>query len=189
MKAAAVLAALALASVALHAQSNGRGPAGQLLYPAKGQSAQQTDRDRYECHDWARQQSGFDPSQPTAAAMPPTGAALPASAAPTSMSAQSTKSATGSIVAGAAGGAAIAELTEQDTGKGAAVGVLGAGLRQQMKQSQQAAAKQQQQQQQSVAQQQAMQQAMQQQAALASQRAVYDRGFAACMEARGYVVK
>ncbi|HWW19984.1 MAG TPA: hypothetical protein VNZ06_04200 [Steroidobacteraceae bacterium] len=34
-----------------------------VVYPAKGQSAEQLDRDRYECHVWAVQQSGFDPSQ------------------------------------------------------------------------------------------------------------------------------
>jgi hypothetical protein len=35
-----------------------------IIYPAQGQSPQQLDRDRYECHIWAVQQSGFDPSQP-----------------------------------------------------------------------------------------------------------------------------
>jgi hypothetical protein len=35
-----------------------------IVYPAQGQSPQQLDRDRYDCHVWAVQQSGFDPSQP-----------------------------------------------------------------------------------------------------------------------------
>jgi hypothetical protein len=34
-----------------------------LAYPARGQSPEQLDRDRYECHRWATQQTGFDPSQ------------------------------------------------------------------------------------------------------------------------------
>jgi hypothetical protein len=34
-----------------------------FVYPANGQSAQQTDRDRYECHVWAVQQTGVDPSR------------------------------------------------------------------------------------------------------------------------------
>ncbi|HEY6432430.1 MAG TPA: hypothetical protein VIZ17_10650 [Acetobacteraceae bacterium] len=34
-----------------------------IVYPAKGQSPEQLDRDRYECHVWAVQQSGFDPSR------------------------------------------------------------------------------------------------------------------------------
>lgn len=33
------------------------------IYPAKGQNQQQQDKDRYECHNWAVQQSGFDPSK------------------------------------------------------------------------------------------------------------------------------
>jgi hypothetical protein len=34
------------------------------VYPAKGQSPEQLERDRYACHVWAVQQSGFDPSRP-----------------------------------------------------------------------------------------------------------------------------
>ena len=33
-------------------------------YPQKGQSAQQQDRDHYECSNWATEQSGFNPSAP-----------------------------------------------------------------------------------------------------------------------------
>ena len=33
-------------------------------YPLHGQSAQQQDRDHYECSQWATQQTGFDPSAP-----------------------------------------------------------------------------------------------------------------------------
>jgi hypothetical protein len=35
-----------------------------FVYPSNGQSPQQTDRDRYECHVWAVQQTGVDPSRP-----------------------------------------------------------------------------------------------------------------------------
>jgi len=35
-----------------------------VAYPAQGQSEQQLDRDRYECHEWAVKQTGFDPSIP-----------------------------------------------------------------------------------------------------------------------------
>jgi hypothetical protein len=38
------------------------------VYPTAGQSAEQTDRDRYECHLWAVQQSGVDPSRSDATA-------------------------------------------------------------------------------------------------------------------------
>jgi hypothetical protein len=39
-----------------------------FVYPANGQSADQTDRDRYECHVWAVQQTGVDPSRADASA-------------------------------------------------------------------------------------------------------------------------
>ncbi len=39
-----------------------------FVYPANGQSAEQTDRDRYECHIWAVQQTGVDPSRADASA-------------------------------------------------------------------------------------------------------------------------
>ena len=38
-----------------------------LIYPAKGQSPAQQDKDRFECYEWARAQSGFDPVQASAA--------------------------------------------------------------------------------------------------------------------------
>lgn len=34
-----------------------------FVYPANGQSPEQLDRDRYECHTWAVQQTGVDPSR------------------------------------------------------------------------------------------------------------------------------
>ena len=36
-----------------------------FVYPAQGQSPQQTERDRYDCHLWAVQQTGVDPSRGT----------------------------------------------------------------------------------------------------------------------------
>jgi hypothetical protein len=41
-------------------------PAPVYVYPAQGQSPEQTDRDKYECHVWAVQQTGVDPSRPGA---------------------------------------------------------------------------------------------------------------------------
>ncbi|NRF67325.1 hypothetical protein HLB44_10045 [Aquincola sp. S2] len=171
-----LLVALCLACAVAQAQTGSRGPTGQLVYPAKGQGAQQADKDRFECHEWARQQSGFDPSQAAPAA--PTSTAAIA----TSAQGQGAAPAMAGMAMGAAGGAAVAELADRDAGKGAAVGVLGAGLRQRAKQQQAMSAQQQQQQAQ-------QQQVQQQQTARAQQRGLYDRGFAACMEGRGYVVK
>ncbi len=39
-----------------------------FVYPANGQSPEQTERDRYECHVWAVQQTGVDPSRSNASA-------------------------------------------------------------------------------------------------------------------------
>lgn len=35
---------------------------GLMIYPGKGQSQAQQDKDRYECHVWAVQQTGYDPT-------------------------------------------------------------------------------------------------------------------------------
>ncbi|HMD75650.1 MAG TPA: hypothetical protein VKG05_17430 [Steroidobacteraceae bacterium] len=37
-----------------------------FIYPANGQSPDQLARDHYECHTWAVQQTGIDPSRPGA---------------------------------------------------------------------------------------------------------------------------
>jgi hypothetical protein len=39
-----------------------------FVYPANGQTPEQTERDRYECHVWAVQQTGVDPSRADASA-------------------------------------------------------------------------------------------------------------------------
>ena len=44
-----------------------------IVYPKNGQTAAQQSADRYECHNWAKSQTGFDPTQ--------TGGGVPAGAA------------------------------------------------------------------------------------------------------------
>jgi hypothetical protein len=45
--------------------------AGELYtYPKNGQTQEQQEQDRYECHRWAAEQSGFDPTQNAGAAPP-----------------------------------------------------------------------------------------------------------------------
>ena len=41
-----------------------RGAADVYLYPRNGQSDTQAQNDRYECHSWAVNQTGFDPTRP-----------------------------------------------------------------------------------------------------------------------------
>jgi hypothetical protein len=49
-------------------QASTAAPASQanelFIYPKNGQSEEQQARDKYECHSWAANQSGFDPTQP-----------------------------------------------------------------------------------------------------------------------------
>ncbi len=80
-----------------------------FVYPKPGQSQDAFQKDQYECHNWAKQQTGFDPAQPpqAAAAPPQQGGAVKGAA----------KGAAVGAVGGAIGG---------DAGKGAAVGA-GAG--------------------------------------------------------------
>jgi len=42
----------------------GSAPMDFIIYPKNGQSKDQQAADEYECHNWARGQSGFDPTQP-----------------------------------------------------------------------------------------------------------------------------
>lgn len=49
-------------------EPSGAGAAGPVntelfAYPTKGQTAEQQSKDRYECHRWAADQTGFDPTQ------------------------------------------------------------------------------------------------------------------------------
>jgi hypothetical protein len=53
------------AKEAMAAKSETPAQTGELFaYPNQGQSEEQTKRDRYECHLWAADQSGYDPTYP-----------------------------------------------------------------------------------------------------------------------------
>lgn len=112
-----------------------------VIYPAKGQSQEQLDKDKYECYSWAKQQTGFDPMQQPKATEPP-----PQQQAPK-----------GGVVRGGARGAAVGAVggaIAGDTGKGAAIGAasgaLVGGMRRRDQQRQQQQAEQQWAQQQAV---------------------------------------
>jgi hypothetical protein len=142
-------------------------PTTVYFYPTHSQSPQQQDRDKYECNGWAVQQSGFDPSLPSApphlrvvmAAGPPPGAGV----------------VTGAVVGGALG-AAVSRPWE--AGSGALVGAIaGAAIG-------------------GIAESQAREQASAQMAARATRDASlerkasdYRRAMSACLEGRGYSVR
>lgn len=86
-----------------------------MIYPANGQSPQQQQQDRYNCHVWSVQQSGYDPTNPaTQAAAPSFGSA-------------SRETLRGGA-RGAAAGAAIGAIAG-DAGKGAAIGAVAGGMK------------------------------------------------------------
>jgi len=137
-----------------------------IICPAKGQSQEQLEKDKYECYSWAKKQSGFDPMQmPTASAPPP--------------QKEPARGGLGRGAArGAAAGAAVGSL-DGEMGKGAAAGAIVGGVVGGIRRREQAQA--QQQKEQEWAQQQASQ--------YAGNRSEYNRAYAACLEGRGYTVK
>jgi hypothetical protein len=139
---------------------------GMFIYPAKGQSQEKQDKDRYECHTWAVKQTGFDPSNPQAGA---------ASAAPGQQPYQPSQP---HVLKGAGRGAALGAVGGAITGnagKGAAAGAAMGGLAGGFKRRDER-----------------MGQANQQQASVStaqqSQSNAYQRAMAACLEGRGYTV-
>ncbi len=86
-----------------------------MIYPAAGQSPQQQQQDKYNCHGWSVQQSGYDPSNP------------PAPSAGPSFGSASKEALRGGF-RGAAAGAAIGAIAG-DAGKGAAIGATGGAMK------------------------------------------------------------
>lgn len=129
------------------------------VYPAKGQSAQQKQKDDKECLTWAKQDTGIDPA---AASAPP-----PQQTGPAVGGGERARGA----ARGAVGGAVIGGIAgDSGTGAaaGAAAGTMAGGARaRQNRAAQNEQAKQQQQQ----------------------TLATYYKAYGACMEGRGYSVK
>jgi hypothetical protein len=140
-----------------------------IVYPAKGQSADQQATDERECYVWSQQQTGIDPM----AAGPNADSAAAASA--DKMDSATTGAAVGGAARGAAGGAIIGGITG-DAGEGAAVGaVAGAvsGRRAKKRAEKQAA----------------QQGAAQAQGISAERMATFKKGMAACLNGRAYTVQ
>jgi hypothetical protein len=137
-----------------------------FIYPNKGQSQKQLEQDKFACHEWAVQQSGFDPANPQVGQTAP----------PPAM-----HSAGGGVLRGGARGAAIGAVggaIAGDAGKGAAIGAatggLFGGMRQRAERRREA----------EVQAGWSTQQAM----TSSSLRQAYDRAMKACLSGRGYTV-
>jgi hypothetical protein len=140
-------------------------------YPQQGQTPEQTDRDRYDCHEWAVKQSNFDPSAP---GTPPHDRVVVASGPP-----PGTNTAIGAVT-GAILGAVIAGPRNSGFGAvaggitGAAIGSTGDAANAQAQNQQVQAAR---------------YQDARQAAALDQKASDYRRAVSACLEGRGYTVK
>jgi len=158
-----LLAATAVLSLVLAAGAHAQD---LVVYPTKGQSPEQQQKDEFECYTWAKQQSGFDPMAVPQATAPP----------PQQQGRQSR------ALGGAARGAAIGVVggaIAGDAGKGAAIGAATGGLFGGMRRNQQR-----------QQQDQAQQQWEQQQAAqYQNNRNNYNRALAVCLEGREYSVR
>ena len=102
--------------IAPAAAADGTSAGRMFIYPSKGQPQAQLDKDRYECHVWAREQTGYDPSAGTAAPPPPP-AAVPV---PVPQNPHAGAAAAGTVTGAVLGGAIGAH--HHDTLAGAIVG-------------------------------------------------------------------
>lgn len=138
-----------------------------FIYPTKGQSQEQLEKDKFECYSWAKGQTKFDPMKaPTATSAPPPQ--------------EPEKGGAGKgLLVGAAGGALIGEIAGGHGGEGAAIGAIAGGLFGGMRRRDQ------------VREQEASQQQWEQQQVnqYAAARNSYNRAYVACLEGRSYTVK
>lgn len=134
------------------------------FYPTQGQSAEQQDRDRYECYNWAVKQTGFDPSR---IQTPQERVAIVPSRAPG-------EATVGAAIAGAVIGAMVS--SPRNAGSGAIVGAAAGGLLGAASEG---------------AQQQRVEQIQMRRGDSRYRReaAEYRRAMSACLEGRGYSVK
>ncbi len=132
------------------------------VFPSNDQSKETQDADEAACFKWAKEQTGYDPLNPTQV-----------------QAEQVDRSADGTAIVGAAGGAAAGAAIGAiagDAGKGAAIGAVVGGLR--GRRAKVVGDE--------VEQQQSNQAASAQEQALMDD---YKKAFSACMEGKGYTVK
>ena len=135
---------------------------GLFVFPANDQTKEQQEQDEFECFNWAKQQTGYDPINPTV---------VEAEQVDTSPDG----SMVGGSARGAAGGAAIGAIAG-DAGKGAAIGATVGAIRGRRAKKYGDA----------------VEQAQNEQAAAEATQALADefnKAFSACMEGKGYTVK
>ena len=153
MKRLATAIALSLAVPATLAQQ-------PIVYPAKGQSASQQQRDQNDCRAWAQSSTGIDPAQLASAP-------VPQESGPATGGGERARGA----ARGAVGGVAIGAIAG-DAGKGAAIGAVAGTMAGGRRARQNQAARND-----------------QAQADRQGTMNTYYRAYGACMEGRGYTIK
>ena len=129
-----------------------------MIYPKEGQSPEQQEKDKFECYGWAKNESGFDPMAPPTATEAP-----PKQQAPK-----------GGVLRGAARGAVVGEIVDDDHQTGAKAGAAIGGMRRADQKHKEAQAQQQWEE--------------EQQQIYAEKRNRYNRAYSVCLEARDYSV-
>ena len=137
-----------------------------MVYPAKGQSRDQMEKDKYTCYSWAKKQTGFDPMAALRATEPPP----PQEASRGGVGRGAVRGGVTGLAVGAIAG---------DAGKGAAIGAASGGLIGGMRRHDQVRRKEKEQQ----------QWANEQTANYSRRRSEYNRAYGACLEGKGYTVK
>jgi uncharacterized protein YcfJ len=133
-----------------------------FIYPANGQSADQLDKDKFECYSWAKRDTGFDPmALPTTSSAPPRG-----------------QKKSGGAVTGALGGAVLGGILG-DSGRSAKRGAVAGGLIGGVRQSSQN----------TKTDQKRSDWESKESANYANNRNNYNRAYSACLEGRGYTVR
>lgn len=133
-----------------------------FIYPANGQSAEQLDKDKYECYSWAKNDTGFDPM-----AVPKATSAAP-----------SAQKKSGGAITGGLGGAVLGAIvgdSSKAAKRGALAGGLIGGVRQSSHNSDTARQRQEWEQKET--------------SNYVNNRNNYNRAYSACLEGRGYTVK
>jgi len=158
---------------------------GMFVFSKSNQSHDQQLRDELDCYNQVQQQTGVDPDSPRP--QPPTSAQV--QAAQQQAAAQAPEAEGGrarGAARGAVGGAVIGGIAG-NAGAGAAIGAVAGTVHGGRKQSEANEASKQQAAQSASAQ--LQQQYQQAQTAYGRQQDTFKRGFAACLDARGYSVK
>lgn len=157
---------------------------GTFAYPTGGQSKEQVGKDKIYCHNWAVNETGYDPTR-----SPPPQQSYYSSSPPSSRGFGAGEVGEGGVVRDAAGGAALGAIggaIAGNAGKGAMIGALAGslfgGARRSSRKSEEARWREHQRQQQYE-----QQQAYEQQVAQAGNG--YRNAYAICMSSRNYTVQ